>query len=110
MALIIHHSALITSLELIFEGPRHQALDSGARALILIKNSVNLVRYRHLDAAPLCKKFYGARRANALGHLVHAREHYVELPTATEFVSDVSVAREAARAGQYEVAEAREAR
>src|SRR2546423_15307360 len=98
------------SLELVFQRPRHQALDRGACALAFVEHRVNLARYRHLDAAQLCQKFYGSRRAHALSDLVHAREHLVELPTATEFVSDVAIAREAARACQHEVAEAREAR
>src|SRR2546421_2501862 len=74
---ITPYFALITFLELVFQGPRHQALDRRACALAFVEHRVNLVRYRHLDAAPLRKKFYGARRAHALGDLVHSREHFV---------------------------------
>src|SRR2546430_10825688 len=84
------HSDFCISFELVFQRPRHQALDRGACALAFVEHRVNLARYRYLDAAQLCQKFYGSRRAHALRDLVHAREHLVELPTPTQFVSDVA--------------------
>src|SRR5207248_10899465 len=86
------HSAFCTSLELLFGRPRHQALDSRARGLTFVEDGVHLARDRQLDAAPFGEELDGARRAHALGHLLHPGEHVRERAPAPQLLSAVAVA------------------
>src|ERR1043165_7976836 len=99
---ITHHSSF--DFKLVSRRPPHKALDRPARSLAFIKNRVYFVGNRQLDAAPLGEELQGSRRADALGHLLHPREHVRERPPAPQLFADAAVAREPPRAGQNQIA------
>ncbi len=92
-----------------FAGARHQYLDGFARGFALVQDGVHLFGDGHFHVAGVSQADGGGGGEDAFGdHAVHAGDDFGELLAAAEFDADAAIARQAAGAGEDEVAESGE--